>query len=322
MKRYLLKRILTGLLMVIISVGINFTLVRLAPGDPVRMMAGTDNPNEAQIAALTKKFGLDKSIPEQFVIYLGGLVQGDFGYSYVNERPVLSVIGERVGPTLMVSLTSLILAVLIGTLAGVRSARKNGGLFDRIACSLSYVFDSTPSFWLGLMLILLFASTLHWLPTTGMVNMRAGYTGLARIGDIAYHLVLPVSTLVIITCPYYFRIARSSVLQVMSEDFITTLRSTGMSEKRIFNKYVLRNALIPTVTVVGSSLAHLIGGTVFIETVFSWPGMGTLLYSSISKRDYPMLSGIYLIIALSIAVMMIVVDIVYSLIDPRIKYTD
>ena len=129
-----------------------------------------------------------------------------------------------------------------------------------------------------------------------------------------------MTTLVIVQYPYYFRIARSSVLQVMSEDFIMTLRATGMKEQRIFNKYVLRNALIPTVTVLGSSLAFLISGTVYIETVFSWPGMGRLLFSSISKRDYPMLSGIYLIIALSVAVMMIVVDIVYSLIDPRIKY--
>ncbi len=322
MRRYLLKRVLTGLLMVIISVGINFALVRLAPGDPIVMLAGVDNPNPAQVEALTKKFGLDKSIPEQFFIYIKGVLQGDFGYSYVNERPVLSLIGERVGPTLMVTLTALIIAVGIGTLLGVRCARKSGGILDQIVCALSYVFDSTPSFWLGLMLILLFASNLHWLPTSGMLNMRAGYTGLARVGDIAYHLVLPVATLALITCPYYFRIARSSVLQVMSEDFITTLRATGMSEKRLFNKYVLRNALIPTVTVVGSSLAHLIGGAVFIETVFSWPGMGQLLYSSISKRDYPMLSGIYLIIALSIAIMMIVVDIIYSLIDPRIKYTD
>ena len=322
MKRYLIKRALTGLLMVIISVGINFTLIRLAPGNPMAIIAGLDNPNPAQVAALTEKYGLDKSIPEQFLIYLKGIAQGDFGYSYVNERPVISVIGERVGPTLLVTLTGLVLAVLLGTLIGVRCARKNGGAFDKAMCGISYVFDSTPSFWLGLMLILLFASNLHWLPTTGMLNMRAGYTGLARVGDIAYHLVLPVMTLVIVTSPYYFRIARSSVLQVMSEDFITTLRATGMSEKRIFNKYVLRNALIPTVTVVGSSLAHLIGGAVYIETVFSWPGMGTLLFNSISKRDYPMLSGIYLIIALSIAVMMIVVDVVYSLIDPRIKYTD
>ena len=141
MRRYLLKRMLTGLLMVIISVAINFVLVRLAPGDPMVMLAGVDNPNPAQIAALTEKFGLDKSIPEQFFIYVGGVLRGDFGYSYVNERPVLALIGERVGPTLMVTLTALIIAVAIGTLLGVRCARKSGGVFDQIICGLSYLFD-------------------------------------------------------------------------------------------------------------------------------------------------------------------------------------
>lgn len=320
MKRYLTKRVLTGLLMVIISVGINFTLIRLAPGDPVKIIAGLDDPNPDQIAALTEKYGLDKSIPEQFIIYIKGVLHGDFGYSYVNEKPVMDVISEKVGPTLMLSLTAMVLAVVAGTMLGVRCARKAGGPLDTFMCNLSYVCDSTPSFWLGLILVLIFASHLRWLPTTGMVNLRAGYTGFAHVMDILYHMILPVITLVIVQYPYYFRIARSSVLQVMSEDFIMTLRATGMKEQRIFNKYVLRNALIPTVTVLGSSLAFLISGTVYIETVFSWPGMGRLLFSSISKRDYPMLSGIYLIIALSVAVMMIVVDIVYSLIDPRIKY--
>lgn len=322
MNRYLLKRVLTGLLMVVISVAINFTLIRLAPGDPVAMIAGLDDPNPEQIETLTKEYGLDKSIPEQFVIYLSGVVRGDFGYSYVNERDVLDVIGEKIAPTLMLSLTGMILAVVLGTMIGVYAARNNGKAFDTIMCNVSYLFDSTPSFWLGLMLILLFASTLGWLPTAGMVDLRSDHTGFAYVLDVAKHLILPVGTLVIVQFPYYFRIARSSVLQVMSEDFIMTFRATGMKEKRIFNKYVLRNALIPTITVLGSSLAFLISGTVYIETVFSWPGMGRLLYSSIAKRDYPVLSGIYLIIAVAVATMMIVVDFVYSLIDPRIKFSD
>ena len=322
MRRYILKRLLTGILMVVISVALNFTLIRLAPGDPVKMIAGLDDPNPEQVRVLTEKYGLDKSIPEQFVIYIKDVLHGDFGYSYVNERPVLEVIGEKVVPTLMLSLTAMVLAVVLGTLIGVYAARKNGGPFDTIMCNMSYLFDSTPSFWLGLILMLVFASTLKWVPTSGMVNLRAPATGIGHVLDVMHHLILPVSTLVIVQFPYYFRIARSSVLQVMSEDFITTFRATGMKEKRIFNKYVMRNAIIPTITVVGNSLAFLISGTVYVETVFSWPGMGRLLNSSISKRDYPMLSGIYLIIALSVAVMMIIVDLVYSVIDPRIKYDE
>lgn len=320
MKRYILKRILTGILVVLVSVCVNFFLVRSAPGDPVRILAGTDNPNPAQIEALTIKYGLDKSAPEQFALFIKNALKGDLGYSYRNEKPVTALIGEKVVPTLMLSLSALIIAVVCGTLLGIRSARKNGGWFDQIMCTVSYIFDATPSFWLGLMFILIFASWLGWLPTTGMVNMRAGYTGVRHVLDVAYHMILPVGTLALVQFPYYFRIARSSVLQVMSEDFITTLRATGMKETHIFNKYVLRNALIPTVTVLGSSLAFLLSGSLYIETVFSWPGMGKLLFESIGKRDYPVLQGIYLILSITVAVMMIVVDLVYSLIDPRIKY--
>ena len=320
MKRYVIKRFLTGILVVLVSVCINFVLIRSAPGNPVRILAGVDNPNPAQIEALTIKYGLDKSLPEQFVSFIVNVCKGDFGYSYANERPVLELIAEKLMPTLLLSLAALLIAVLFGTLLGIRSARKSGGIFDRLMCTISYFFDSTPSFWLGLMMILIFASRLGWFPTSGMVNMRGGYTGWRYVADVAYHMVLTVGTLALVQFPYYFRIARSSVLQVMSEDFITTLRATGMKESRIFNKYVLRNALIPTVTVLGSSLAFLLAGSVYIETVFSWPGMGTLLFTSISKRDYPLLSGIYLILAITVAAMMIIVDLVYSLIDPRIKY--
>ena len=320
MKRYILKRVLTGIVIVLVSVCINFVLIRCAPGDPVRILAGLDDPNEDQIAVLTAQYGLDKSIPEQFVVYIGNVLHGDFGFSYVNQKQVIDLISEKVFPTLLLSLSALTIAVLGGTLLGIYCARKNGKLIDKLMCTVSYVFDATPSFWLGLMLILIFASWLGILPTSGMENLRGHYTGMRRVLDILQHLVLPVGTLALIQFPYYFRIARASVLQVMSEDFITTLRATGMKEKKIFNKYVLRNALIPTVTILGSSLAFLLSGSVYIETVFSWPGMGRLLFDSIGKRDYPVLSGIYLILAITVAVMMILVDVVYSLIDPRIKY--
>lgn len=320
MSRYLGKRSFSALLTVVVSIFLNFMLVRIAPGNPATILAGVDNPNPDQIVALTEKFGLNKSYLEQFGIYVQNVLKGDFGYSFQYNRPVLDMIIEKIIPTIVLSLTSLVLAVVLGTLLGIYAARRNGSAFDNFMSSLSYVFDSTPSFWLSLIMILTFASSLRWFPTSGMVNLRAGYKGWQRTLDIAYHLVLPVTTLVIVQFPYYFRIARSSVIQVMNEDFITTLRATGMSERRIFNKYVLRNALIPTVTILGSSIAFLLSGTLYIETVFAWPGMGRLLFDSIGKRDYPVLSGIYLMIAISVAVMMIAVDILYGLVDPRIKY--
>ena len=320
MKRYIGKRALSGLLVVLLSVCFNFTLIRLAPGDPIRIMAGTDNPNEEMIEALQQKYGLDKSIPEQFVMFLGNVAKGDLGYSYISDESVIKLIGEKIGPTLALSLTAVLLSVTIGTLIGIYAARKNGSKFDQFVCSISYVFDATPGFWLGLMMILIFASTLKWFPTSGMVNLRANYKGFAYFADVCRHLVLPITTMVLTQTPYYFRIARSSVLQVMSDDFITTFKATGMKESRIFNKYVLRNAILPTVTVLGMSLAFLLSGSVLIETVFAWPGMGRLMFSSISKRDYPVLTGIYLVTSVVICIAMILVDILYGFIDPRIRY--
>lgn len=319
MKRYIGKRAITGLVVVLLSVCINFTLVRLAPGDPVKIMAGMDNPNPEMIATLTTKYGLDKSIPEQFVMFVQGIFRGDLGYSYISDEPVATLIAEKVVPTLLLSLTALVISVLLGSLLGLIAARKHGSKFDKFMCSISYVFDSTPSFWLGMIMILIFASGLGILPTSGMIDARANYTGIARIIDIMRHMILPVTTLVLLQIPYYFRITRSSVLQVMSEDFVTTFKATGMPRKKIFSKYVFKNAVLPTITVVGMSIANLLSGSVLLETVFSWPGMGRLLMSSISKRDYPVLTGIYLVISISIAVMVIVVDVVYGVVDPRIK---
>ncbi len=320
MKRYIIKRLGTGALVVLFSILFNFVIIRLAPGDPTRLLAGKDNPNPELIATLRAKYGLDKPLLVQFGMYIKQLAHGDLGYSYVSSSSVWELIETRIGPTLLLSLTGLILAVIIGTLLGVYAARKKGSKFDVFLCSISYLFDSTPSFWLGLMLILVFASTLKWFPTSGMYSLRANYKGIKHILDVGKHLFLPALTMTLLNIPYYFRIARSSVLQTMSEDFIMTLRATGMSESRIFNKYVMRNAIIPTITVFGISLAYVVTGVSMIEIVFAWPGMGRLMLDSITKRDYPTLSGIYLLLSCSVAIMMIVVDIVYAWVDPRIRY--
>lgn len=320
MKRYIFKRSLSSLLVVFTSVIINFFIIRLAPGDPIRILAGTDNPNEAMIAALRAQYGLDKSLFEQFFVFFKNLLKGELGFSYISNQPVIELILERIGPTLLLSLTALIISVIIGIYLGVECGKKPGGKLDGFVSGFSYVFDSMPSFWLGMMMILIFASSLGWVPTSGMVNLRARASGFAKIVDIAYHMILPVSTLVLIQFPYYFRITRTSIIQTLSEDFITTLRATGMDEKRIFNKYVLRNAILPTVTIVGMSFAFLLSGSALIETVFAWPGMGRLLMDSIARRDYQVLTGIYLVISVSVAIVMLAVDILYGFIDPRIKY--
>lgn len=320
MQRYLLKRIISGILIIFISLGLSFMLIHAAPGNPISILAGHDNPSPEMIKSLTIKYGLDKSTPVQFKNYMGTLIKGDLGYSIINDKPVIDLIMDKVFPTLLLALSGIIIAAVIGTYSGIYAARKKGSKFDIITNGISYIFDSTPGFWLGLMMILLFASTINIFPTSGMVNLREGYTGMRKAIDVLYHLSLPLATVVLIQIPTFFRIARSSVIQISSEDFITTFRATGMGEKQIFRDYVFKNAILPTITILGISLAYVLGGVVIIEIVFAWPGMGRLLMDAIMKRDYTLLMGIYLFLSISIIIAMIFVDIAYAIIDPRIRY--
>lgn len=317
---FLRKRILTGILCIFVALCINFVIIHAAPGNPIRILVGKDNPNPEIIAQLTEKYGLDQPKIVQFGKYVGNLLKGDMGVSIYTNEPVSQMIARRMLPTALLALTSAILAAVIGTAIGIFCARRVGTKLDTIMGSVSYLFDSTPSFWLGLMLILVFASTFRVLPTSGMIDMRASHQGFAKALDIMKHMILPVTAITLTMIPYYFRIARASIIQVMGEDFITTLRATGMPEKRIFRKYIFRNAILPTVTVFGIQMAYLVTGSAIIEIVFSWPGMGSFIMTAITRRDYPLLMGIYLVLSISVAIMMIVVDVLYSALDPRIRH--
>lgn len=318
MGKYFLKRIGTAMIVVLVVIGLNFVIVRLAPGDPATIMAGFDNPSEEFKAAISAKYNLDKPLYVQFFTYVGKLMQGDLGESYYSNASVVSLIGERFGASLLLSGTSAVLAFLLGTGLGLIAGQRVGGIADRAFSAGAYVCNSMPSFWLGMMLILVFASKLGWLPTQGMYNMRLSATGMAHVWDVAKHMILPVATLTLIQVPSYFRITKSSVSQVLMDDYITTFRITGMSEGKIFRKYVLKNAILPVVTVFGINLAYVVAGSTLVETVFSWPGIGVLMYTAISNRDYNVLMGVYLIIAVSVAAIMILVDLVYARLDPRI----
>lgn len=318
MYRYIGKRLLTGLLCVLLALLFNFIIIHVAPGDPIRILAGTDSVSEEMIQELNQRYGLDKPLYIQFFHYVFNLAKGDMGSSIYTGQPVAGEIMSRLGPTLLLCLTSCIIALILGTLIGIFCARHVGSRLDVALGSISYFFDSTPSFWLGLMLILVFASTLHLLPTAGMVDLRANYTGFAYVLDVLRHLILPGMALSLTLIPYYFRIARTSVIQVGNEDFITTLRAAGMPEERIYRKYVFRNAILPVVTVFGIQLAYIVSGSAIVEIVFSWPGMGSYMMTAIGRRDYPTLMGIYFVISVSVAVMMIAVDVFYMYLDPRI----
>ncbi|GFN34989.1 ABC transporter permease [Tepidimicrobium xylanilyticum] len=320
MKKYLGKRLLTGLLTIIVAFVINFIIINLAPGDPIKTLMGKESDDPVLRAALEEKYGLNKPLHMQFFSYLKTAMTGDLGTSIIYNRPVTDMIVEKLPATILLVLTSAILSLVIGTAMGIMAGRMEGTFIDVLFSGFSYILNAMPSFWLGLMLIIIFSSMLNILPTYGMTDPRASYTGIAYVLDVIKHMILPVTTLVLIEIPIYYRIAKSSILQVTNEDFILTLRATGMDEKKIFRKYIFRNAILPTVTIFGISLAYLITGVSLIETVFAWPGTGRLVLTAITQRDYPTLMGMYLIMSISIALMMIVVDIVYAILDPRIRY--
>lgn len=271
------------------------------------------------MAALTERYGLNKPLGEQLWIYIKQLAGGDMGTSYTYNQPVASLIGETMSPSMLLALTSCVLAFALGTAIGLVCARHEGKALDNIMSSVSYLFDSMPPFWLGLIMILFFASTLHWLPTSGMVNLRSPATGWGHVVDVMTHLTLPCATMTLIQIPQYLRITRSSVVQAMQEDYMTTFRAAGMSEGRIFRRYVLKNAILPTLTVFGISLAYVVSGAALVEIVFAWPGMGRLMLNAINRRDYPVLMGIYLMISVAVAVMTMLVDLIYAWLDPRIR---
>lgn len=320
LKKFILKRIYTAFIVALVVVDLNFFIIKLAPGDPVNIMAGFDNPNEEFKMAVRAKYNLDKPLITQFFTYIYRLVQGDLGESYYSSRPVTELLAERMGASLLLSGTSAVLAFIIGTVLGLTAGKKEDSMQDKVLSAGTYVANAMPSFWLGLMLIFVFASRLGWLPTQGMYSLRENYTGIARYIDLGKHLILPVTTLVLVQIPGYFRITRSSVIQVMADDYITTFRVTGMSEKKIYMKYVLKNAILPVVTLFGINVAYIVAGSTLVETVFSWQGIGILMYTAIAKRDYNVLMGTYLIIAVSVAFFMILVDVIYAKLDPRIHY--
>jgi peptide/nickel transport system permease protein len=284
------------------------------------MVGGLDNDNPELRAALEEKYGFNKPLITQLALYLRQILKGDFGNSYLYNRPVAGMIAARMPQTLLLGIAAAFIALIIGTAIGVFAARREGGVIDTIFSAVFYVFNALPSFWLALMIIIVFASRLKLFPSYGMTSPRNTFTGMAYIADLLWHMVLPLTTLIIISIPRYFRIAKTSVLQVSNEDFITTFLATGMNENRIFSKYILRNAILPTITIFSITVAYLVSGVVFIEIVFSWPGMGSLMIQAINQRDYTTLMGIYLMISVSIAVVMIAVDLVYALFDPRIRY--
>ncbi len=298
---------------------LNFFLIHLTPGDPVQVIAGEMGGASPQVvAALRAKYGLDHSLLEQLFTYLGKVITGDFGYSYYFNMPVLTLITQRLPATLYLMVCSLLFAVIIGTLLGVISARRPNGIFSHIVTIFSLFGYAAPVFWTGLMFLLLFGSVWPILPVVGMEDVSLPKQGIAHFFDVLYHLILPSLTLALVFMAQYSRLARVNMIDALSADYVRTARAKGLPEWLVIGKHALRNTLIPIVTVIGLQFGNLLAGAVLVETVFSWPGMGRLVFDSILRRDYPTLMAVLFFSAVLVMVANILTDIIYRLIDPRI----
>ncbi|HEV7257535.1 MAG TPA: ABC transporter permease [Bosea sp. (in: a-proteobacteria)] len=298
---------------------LNFALLHLAPGDAAEIIAAqSGGASKEFVEELRRSFGIDLPIYQQFFVYLGKLVSFDLGISNVQQRPVLELISERMPATLLLMLTSIGIAIVVGVLCGVVAAMRHRKWVDTCVSVLALLCYATPQFWLGLMLIVLFSVTLGVLPSGGMMTIGAQMGPFERALDIGRHLVLPALTLGLFYAAVYARLMRASMLEVYSSDFITTARAKGVSEGRISMKHAARNALLPVVTLGGVQIGHMLGGSILVETVFGWPGLGRLLFDGLLQRDLNLLLGILFISSILVVVCNLLVDLVYSLLDPRI----
>ncbi len=296
-----------------------FLLLQLAPGDTVDALLAQMGGGDAAVAArLRQDYGLDVSVPVQLGRYLVRLLSFDLGMSAIYGKPVASVIFERLAVTALFMSCALAFAFSAGLVLGVLAARRVNGWPDTLISTLGLVFYAIPSFWLGLMLIVLFSVKLAWLPPGGFESIGQGLTGLAHVLDVARHLVLPILSLSLIFLAIYLRLMRASMLEVMTLDFVRTARAKGLSEGHVLRRHVLRNALLPMVTFVGLQFSTMLGGSVVVESVFSLPGLGRLAFESVVQRDLNTLLGIVLVSAVLVIVVNFIVDLLYAKLDPRI----
>lgn len=320
MKSAILQRLLLGFVLVIAVVVLNFLLLQAAPGDVVDAMLAEAGGGDPELAAkLRKSYGLDQPVFVQIVKYLGRVLSGDLGHSFYYDESVTTLLLGHLPTTLLLTLSALVMAVIIGTLFGVYSAIRPRGLFSHFVTVFSLFGYATPVFWLGMIILLVFALHIPIFPAFGIRSIPAPDHWFDQILDIIYHLVLPVFTLAILFLASYSRISRAAMLDVLGADYIRTARTKGLSEFQVIFKHALKNAALPVVTLAGLQLGQVFSGAVLVETVFSLPGVGPLLYESIVRRDYPVILGVLFGAAATTIIANIITDLLYKRMDPRIQ---
>lgn len=318
--RYVLRRLLQGIPIIIAIIVLNFFLLNMAEGDAVDVLAGeAGSATPEYMAELRAKFGLDQPLPVQLLVYLKNVVTLDLGYSFRHDMPVAQLILDRFWPTLLLMTCTILMAVGFGILLGLLAAINLNTWKDTAISIFALITYATPLFWVGLMMIVVFSINLGWFPTSGMENIAAFYEGWDRVFDIAHHLVLPTVTLSLFYLALYTRMMRASMLEQYGQDYVVTAKAKGLTERRITFVHVLRNALLPVVTMAGVQVGALIGGSVIVESVFAWPGLGMLAFESLFARDLNLLLGIFMISSVLVVVVNLIVDVIYSFLDPRIE---
>ena len=321
--RYLTRRLLSAVLTIAMIVLLNFVLFRMMPGSPERMLLGRlPGVTQEVLQGTRERWGLDKPLfPDQFVAYVGATLQGDLGFSYTEiGSTVADVLLDRLGPTLLLFGLGELLAIVLGLVLGAYSGWKRGGLVDHVGNAVSLFLYSTPYFLLGMAMLLTFSTALGWFPTSGMVTPGRRYADvLAHFWDIARHLTLPLATVALGLVGQYAILMRSSILDTLSEDYVTTARAKGLTEGRILRSHALPNALLPTVSLVAINLGYVVAGAITVEVVFNWPGLGTLTVEALSARDYPVLQGIFLLLSVTVVLANLIADLLYGMLDPRVR---
>ena len=317
---YVVRRLLQAVPVILAIVALNFLLLHLAPGDAAQVLAGeAGSASPEYMAQLRERFGLDQPIWLSLLVYVKNVLSLDLGFSFRHNMPVLDLILQRLGPTILLMGATLVLSVGAGMALGLLAASRADGWLDTFISILALISYATPLFWIGLMLIVVFSIKLDWLPTSGMETVAAFHEGWARVADITHHLVLPAVTLSLFYMALYARLTRAAVLEQAGMDYVATARAKGLSEARITLTHVLRNAILPVITMAGVQMGGLLGGSIVVETVFAWPGLGLLAYQSLFARDLNLLMGIFFLSASLVVVANLAVDLLYTVLDPRIQ---
>lgn len=319
--KFVLRRVLQLIPVLLGIASLNFFLVHLAPGDAAEIISGQSGHGSPElVAALRRDFGLDLPLLQQFFVFVGRLLRFDLGYSVVQQVPVIDLVAGRMPATLLLMLTAISLAIVAGVILGVTASRRRGSWIDHAISVGALVFYAVPVFWLGLMLIVLFSIVLGVLPSGGMSTIGTAGNGLDHVLDVLRHLVLPAITMALFYLALYTRVMRTSMLEVFSLEYIVAARAKGLPESAIAWRHAVPNAILPIVTLAGIQFGHLLGGSILIETVFGWPGLGRLVFDALLQRDTNVLLGILFVSSVVVVVVNLVVDLVYGLLDPRIVH--